>query len=137
MKSKLFSFIAIIFLLISCKDQTNTSFNSLDSKAFAEKLKTKKNPQLIDVRTPEEFEVEHIQNAKNINWKSDDFVQKIEKLDKSKPVFLYCKKGGRSNKAALKLIELGFKEIYDLDGGIMKWNPADTADIKGKTSEKI
>ena len=52
--------------------------------------------------------------------------------DKSKPVFVYCKVGGRSSQAAAKLAELGFKEIYNLEGGIMKWEALGL----GKPSEK-
>ena len=54
----------------------------------------------------------------------DDFVAKAEKYDKTKPVFVYCKSGGRSKKAAEKLNELGFTNIYELEGGIIKWNAA-------------
>jgi rhodanese-related sulfurtransferase len=42
-------------------------------------------------------------------------------LDKEIPIYLYCRSGGRSNKAARQLISLGFKEIYDLQGGYLGW----------------
>jgi rhodanese-related sulfurtransferase len=112
----------ISFLFSSCQGQTPNAIQTVDVKTFSEKLKTTPNPQLLDVRTPEEFAVEHIQNAKNNNWNGTDFVSEASKLDKSKPVFVYCKVGGRSGQAASKLAELGFKEIYNLDGGILKWN---------------
>ena len=91
-------------------------------KDFAEKIKTTENPQILDVRTPEEFESNHIDNAVNVNWNGDDFAAKVVAYDKSKPVFIYCLSGGRSKKAAAKLNELGFTNIYELEGGIMKWN---------------
>ncbi len=90
--------------------------------AFAEKLKSTNNPQILDVRTPKEFADQHLDNAININWNSDDFVANANKYDKSKPVFVYCLSGGRSKQAASKLEELGFTKIYELQGGIMKWN---------------
>ena len=62
-----------------------------------------------------------------MNWNGDDFVAKVNSYDKSKPIFVYCKVGGRSAQAANKLGELGFKEIYNLDGGIMKWNAENNA----------
>ena len=77
--------------------------------------------QLIDVRTPEEFEEGHIANALNIDFFSDNFLQNMEKLDKEKPVVLYCKSGNRSNKSVQKLKDSGFSKIYDVDGGITEW----------------
>lgn len=122
MKLNFISLLLLSFLFISCHGQTSNSVNTIDVKLFAEKLKTNENPQLLDVRTPEEYSVEHIGNAKNVNWNGDDFVAKVNSYDKSKPIFVYCKVGGRSAQAANKLAELGFKEIYNLNGGIMKWN---------------
>lgn len=122
MKLNFISLLLLSFLFISCHGQTYNAVNTIDVKSFAEKLKTNENPQLLDVRTPEEYSVEHIGNAKNVNWNGDDFVAKVNSYDKSKPIFVYCKVGGRSAQAANKLAELGFKEIYNLNGGIMKWN---------------
>lgn len=77
--------------------------------------------QLIDVRTPEEYNEGYIENAKNINFYSNTFGSEIEALDKQSPVIVYCKKGGRSAKSVIKLKEAGFTKIYDLEGGISKW----------------
>ena len=58
----------------------------------------------------------------NINFFNDDFItQATSKLDINKPVYLYCKVGGRSGKAAKKLKEAGFTKVYDLKGGFDKW----------------
>ena len=132
MKTKFF-FLLLPFLFISCHGQTSKVIQTIDAKSFAERLKTNENPQLLDVRTLEEYSTEHIGNAVNVNWNGDDFVTKASKYNKSKPIFVYCKVGGRSAQAADKLAELGFKEIYNLDGGIMKWNAANP----GKPSAKI
>ena len=121
MKSKFASLLLLSFLFISCHGQPSKAIQTIDAKSFAEKLKANENPQLLDVRTPEEYSTEHIGDAKNVNWNGDDFVAKAVAYDKSKPIFVYCKLGGRSSQAADKLAELGFKEIYNLDGGIMKW----------------
>jgi thioredoxin len=127
MKIKFISLLLLSILFISCNGQTSSAVNTIDAKSFAEKLKTNENPQLLDVRTPEEYSVDHIDNAKNVNWNGDDFVAKVNSYDKSKPIFVYCKVGGRSAQAANKLAELGFKEIYNLNGGIMKWNAENNA----------
>lgn len=96
---------------------------------FENKLSKSKDAQLLDVRTPEEYGEGHLRNADNVDFKSADFKDKITKLDKSKPVFVYCLSGGRSAAAASVLRENGFSEVYDMKGGYLKWNTS------GKTVE--
>ena len=120
-------------MLYSCIGQTSSNYENVAAIAFAEKIKVTPNPQLIDVRSSEEFASQHLDNAQNINWNSNDFEAKISKLDKTRPVFVYCMVGGRSKKASDKLVDLGFSKIYDLQGGIMKWNAAGLS----KPSDKI
>lgn len=112
------------FLILSCNGQASKNIQLIDAKAFSEKIKTTPEAQILDVRTPEEYSSEHLDNAKNVNWLSDDFVTNTAQFDKSKPVFVYCKSGGRSQKAAAKLAQLGFSTVYELEGGILKWNAA-------------
>ncbi len=78
--------------------------------------------QLVDVRTPQEYEAGYIGHAVNYNINGPDFKAQVEALDKSKPVLVYCKMGGRSAKAAKVLKELGFSTIYDLEGGYSAWS---------------
>lgn len=133
MKSRLFSLLLLSFLFLSCQGQTTKNIQTLDPKTYAEKLKTTEKPQLLDVRTPQEYDVEHLENADNVNVNTADFATKAAQYDKTKPIFVYCKVGGRSAQAADKLAEMGFKEIYNLDGGIMKWS----ANNLPKTSQSI
>ncbi len=77
--------------------------------------------QLVDVRTNEEFVDGHVKKAQNVCVTDDDFKEKAAKLDKEKPVYVYCKGGGRSARAAIILKEMGFKEIYDMEGGFINW----------------
>lgn len=77
--------------------------------------------QLLDVRTEEEYGASHLKDAQNICVTNNDFQEKVKKLDKNKPVYVYCKKGGRSADAAKILKDMGFKEVYDLEGGITNW----------------
>lgn len=79
------------------------------------------NVQLIDVRTPKEFKKGHIENALNINFFAPTFSDDIKVLDKEKPVILYCRSGKRSTKSAKIFYESGFTDLYNLDGGIIKW----------------
>ncbi len=89
------------------------------------------NIQLVDVRTPGEYEGGHLNNAKNINFKSDNFTEQISKLDKTKPVMVYCLSGGRSAAAAKQMQDMGFVEIYNMDGGIMKWRNSGKPLVQG------
>jgi rhodanese-related sulfurtransferase len=89
--------------------------------------------QLVDVRTKKEYLQEHIVNAQNIDFSSPTFDEDITKLDKEKPVILYCKGGKRSAKCAKKLQEAGFEKIYDLEGGISKWRHSDKISLEVKS----
>jgi len=89
--------------------------------------------QLVDVRTPQEFDEEHIVNSQNIDFMSPTFDEDITKLDKAKPVILYCKGGNKSAKCAKKLKDAGFKKVYDLDGGISKWKHSNKIEIEVKS----
>jgi rhodanese-related sulfurtransferase len=80
--------------------------------------------QVVDVRTPQEFATGHISDAQNINFYDAEFRAKMDALDKSKPIAVYCAAGGRSNKAAKILLDLGFKNVIDLKGGITAWKAA-------------
>ncbi len=93
----------------------------LNAQDFEKKLKEANQPILLDVRTQGEFAQGHIHNAQLMDIFSSDFKSRANSLDKSKPVFVYCKAGSRSNSAVDILSDLGFKEIYDLDGGILAW----------------
>lgn len=74
------------------------------------------NAYLVDVRTPEEYNTKHLEYAKNINFKSKNFVDEISKLEKDKPIYLYCRSGHRSGNAADTLQTLGFKSAYSIGG---------------------
>lgn len=76
--------------------------------------------QLVDIRTPGEFNSGHIEGAVNIDWYGKDFFDKINELDKNKPLYIYCRSGNRSASAASRLSRQGF-DVYDLGGGIIHW----------------
>ncbi len=76
---------------------------------------------IIDVRTEAEFSEEHLPGALHMNVNQPDFKEKIQLLSKDKPVLVYCRSGGRSMKAAELMEELGFKAIYNLEGGMIAW----------------
>jgi len=76
---------------------------------------------ILDVRTPEEFAEGFIAGAENIDIKSQDFNEKLDKLDKNKTYLVYCKRGGRSSKASEVMKSKGFGKVYNMLGGFMKW----------------
>lgn len=115
-------FFSILFL-IAC-GQDKKGFEVLDAIQFYQKLENTQNVQLIDVRTQEEYSSSKIGNALNLNYYDSDFEAQLKKLDKDKPLLVYCKSGGRSSGAVAKLLDLGFKEVYELQGGIMAWERA-------------
>ncbi len=125
-KMMLLIFLASLVNLSSCQNAGNShggikqtiSVNDFDAKLSVSGV------QLVDVRTPEEYVHGHLKNAVNVNYNSDDFDAQIAKLDKSKPALVYCLSGGRSLKAASKMEEMGFAEVYNMEGGIMKWTGA-------------
>ena len=122
MKKKFLILIVFALTLQVCQSQQNKNIQNLSATEFAAKLSQTTQPQLVDVRTPEEFLTDHLNNAVNNNVLDAAFDDNAKNLNKLKPVFIYCKAGSRSAKAAQKLSDLGFKTIYNLDGGIMKYN---------------
>jgi len=117
-------FIVCMFIgLISCKGQEKKVeiFIDLNVEEF-QKMIGKKGAQLIDVRTPKEYEKGHLKEALLINYMADDFKANAFKgLDKSKPVLIYCASGGRSAKSAKIYKEAGFVKVYNLVGGFRAW----------------
>ena len=124
MKTKFLVLSLVTFLFVACNGQTSKNIEVVTATDFSQKILATPNAQIIDVRTLGEFESGHIENAKNIDWLSKDFEKNIATIDKTKPVFLYCKSGGRSSKAANKLAQMGYTKIYDLNGGFLKWESA-------------
>lgn len=120
--------VALLLFFTQCNyAQQATVLNVND---FEKKISSEKNIQLIDVRTPEEFQQGYIKNAKNINIYDPNFEKEIQKLDKSKPVYIYCRSGNRSRSAAQVLAKNGFKTIYDLQGGMGAWQYANKPIVK-------
>ncbi|MGN6569035.1 MAG: thioredoxin domain-containing protein [Flavipsychrobacter sp.] len=111
---------------ISCNSCSNAQEKktSLTATEFADKMKAIPDANIVDVRTPEEYEKGHIKNALNYDWNGSSFEQQIATLDKSKPVFVYCLSGGRSAMAAEIMRDRGFKQVYEMKGGFMKWRAA-------------
>lgn len=106
-------------ILNACTAQSDR----LDTKTFQQRL-SQPGVQLVDVRTPEEFAKGHVEGALNIDWLADGFMDKAGKLDKSKPVLLYCAAGGRSEEALAAMKKAGYTKAVDMLGGFNGWKKA-------------
>ena len=84
----------------------------------------------MDVRTQSEYNEGHLANATLLDYHQKGFEAELLKLDKNKPVFVYCAVGGRSNAASGMLVSQGFKQVFDLQGGIRAWSSSHKAMVK-------
>ena len=85
MKFKIYIVTLFSFLVLSCNGQKNDAYESIAPATFAEKIKATPNAQIIDVRTSEEYNSQHIDKAQNINWNGNDFENKAAALQPPKP----------------------------------------------------
>ncbi len=92
--------------------------------AYQRSIETSENTVVVDVRTDLEFADGHLPEAIRIGIEDDDFARQFEKLPKDRPVHVYCGSGFRSERAAIRIAELGFKNVIDLEGGIKAWKDA-------------
>ena len=117
---KIFSLFSMLFFITtSCKSQQSEHVTVVSKETFSAAIQA--DVQLVDVRTDSEFSNGFIKNAINIDVNASSFEDQIQKLDKTKPVYIYCHSGARSQKAANKMIVLGFTKIIDLEGGYSNW----------------
>lgn len=118
-------------LLAACIAQDKTA---LTADEF-EKGISKDSVQVLDVRTPGEYQSGHIKNALLADWKDvKEFERRISFIDKDKPVYVYCLAGGRSAAAAEKMRKEGYTKIYELTGGINAWKAA-SKKLEGVTAQ--
>ncbi len=113
-----FAFFSLL-LVYSCQIFESKDINVISDTQFIEIQDT--DYILVDVRTIEEYESGHIQDAINFDFYSGSFQKEILSLDKSSSIILYCRTQNRSTKTANYLKENGYKEITVLEGGITSW----------------
>lgn len=113
--------LAVVAILTATSCQQASANNELKVAEFKQKLEATADKVLLDVRTPGEYAEGHLAGALNIDWNGGNFDAEIAKLDKAKPVFVYCLSGGRSGSAAAAMRSMGFKQVYEMKGGMIKW----------------
>jgi phage shock protein E len=114
--------IVSVALLAGCSS-SNEVTKKVDPVEFSEVI-AQPGVIILDVRTPEEFNAGHIANAININIADSDFSSEVSKLDKNATVAVYCRSANRSAVATNEMAELGFTDMYDMQGGIIDWEAA-------------
>jgi len=115
-------FLFVLLTLVTMTSCTKgQSGYSLSPDAFSAKVRSLPSAPILDVRTPGEYASGRIPKAQNIDWNSSTFMQSVAKFDKKKPVFVYCLAGSRSAAAASAMRSAGFKEVYELAGGVRGW----------------
>lgn len=115
-----FLLLLTIAMLVTARGQTV----SLPVQQFQKELAAPDPKTILDVRTPDEYTSGHLAGSVNINWNDSSFNEKAGLLSKDQPVYVYCLSGGRSAKAAAYLRSKGFKPVYEMEGGMLKWRAA-------------
>lgn len=95
----------------------------LSQTEWEEQLEKDSNAVVLDVRAPEELEEGYIPNMTNIDfYLGQEFLNQVEKLDKSKNYYVYCRSGNRSGQACAIMNSVGIENAYNLEGGFMNWD---------------
>lgn len=122
--------ILLVFAIVSCQAQTDSTYK-VDPEAF-EKGLSATGVQVLDVRTAGEYGSGHLAHALQADWTNKtQFYDRIQYVDKNRPVYIYCLAGGRSAAAATWMRNNGFKNVVELVGGINAWK------FKGKPVEGL
>ena len=96
---------------------------NLSQDKWVESINNSKNCTVLDVRTKEEYDEGFIKNSINLNiYDSQSFLDKINKLEKSTSIYVYCRSGARSFQASELMAQFGFENVYNLEGGIIEWS---------------
>lgn len=109
--------VVVVLTVIALSGSPRTQ--SLGGASFVETYQKTANAVLLDVRTPSEYVSGHIASAVNVDFENPSFVSEIQKLDKSKTYFVYCRSGSRSGRAIVTMKQNGFNDIRELQGGIV------------------
>ena len=118
-------YILLMFTVValnSCTSQNKKAAQQINIEQIKSEV-IGKDVQFVDVRTANEYNAGHIDDAINIDFlDGTNFAEQFSKLDKSKPLYIYCQVGGRSAKATKQLTEMGFETVYDYSGGYGEWS---------------
>ena len=115
------SIIYLIVAFISLTGFAQTKIQEISVQHLQDLLNQKEDINILDIRTPKEFESGHIENAININYYDKDFAEQVQSIDKSKPLVIYCHSGYRTHRAIKIFEQSSFDTVYDLTEGYVGW----------------
>lgn len=121
-KMLLFGLVIIPVCTNSLWAQNSRGKHILVTPAKAERILKKQFVEVLDVRTKAEVDAGHLPNARNIDFKNEEFATLVSKLPRDKTYLIYCRTGVRSSKAAEVMQMAGFKKVYEIKGGITAYN---------------
>jgi rhodanese-related sulfurtransferase len=110
------------------EDPPDTDVAKIDVNGAREYVGSSDDAVIMDVRTPAEYDMSHIPDAINLNVQDDAFAEMVADLDRDDTYIVHCTKNpadGRSARALVTLQELGFKNLYSLEGGYIAWKEAE------------
>ena len=111
----------LLFPIFIFSQEIDSFYELVSYDIYKNKISTK-DALVFDVRTTEEFNLGHIKGSINIDFYDEKlFVDFFEKINKTKPIYIYCRSGNRSKKSSEILKEIGFIKVYDLLGGYKNW----------------
>lgn len=115
--------LVVLLLVTACSSGSDTATIELVSPDEAAQVIDDDPTGLVvlDIRTPEEFNEARLANAINVDYYDADFADQLDGLDKNDPYVMYCRSGNRSSDAVKTMKDLGFVEVYEIDGGIVNW----------------
>jgi phage shock protein E len=119
--------LALSVLVTACSSDTTTQSIELVSPTDAAQVIADDPAGLVvlDIRTPQEFNEARLADAVIVDFYAEDFATQLDTLDKDVPYVMYCNSGNRSSEAVKTMKDLGFVEVYEIDGGIVNWYEQD------------
>ena len=103
------------------KEKQYVNITAVEASALIQKNLENTDFKIIDVRTSAEYNAGHISNSQMIDYYADDFLTRLNELDKNKTFLIYCRSGNRSGKTLPVMEKIGFKKIYNILGGVKSW----------------
>ncbi|MDB0043127.1 rhodanese-like domain-containing protein [Flavobacteriaceae bacterium] len=111
----------LLFSLLVFSQENTQVYEVLSYDDFKNQINND-NVLLFDIRTMDEFNSGHLKGSINIDFYEEKLFDKFfKKVNKSKPIYIYCRSGNRSKKSFEKLKKLGFVKVFDLEGGYKNW----------------
>lgn len=119
-------FIVLIVLAAGCseKKKAEVDLSLMAPAEFNKELHATEGAILVDVRTPQELQLEYLPHARNLDFKNPHFKDLLANYDKEKTYFVYCASGVRSGRAAVMMKDMGFKHVVMMEGGLQEWDQA-------------